>query len=87
LHSKDYRDGSKKTLSDLALPLHVADEFLEKLYRIYSISICMLLLPYLTLTSIHWRWQQDSTMHSKLGPFGHHFAAQRQPINVPNAGA
>jgi hypothetical protein len=33
LLSKDYREGNsavKKTLSDLALPLHVADEFLEK---------------------------------------------------------
>jgi hypothetical protein len=33
LHSKDYREGDsavKKTLSDLALPLNVADELLEK---------------------------------------------------------
>jgi hypothetical protein len=52
LHSKDYREGDsavKKTLSDLALPLHVADELLGKcshhvnLIR-YTIKCTILLL-------------------------------------------
>jgi hypothetical protein len=42
LQSKDYREGDstvKKTLSDLALPLHVVDELLEKCTHLINNSV------------------------------------------------
>jgi hypothetical protein len=64
LHSKDYREGDsavKKTLSDVALPLHVADVLLEKCSHHVNLiqytikyTILLLLMKIIIRTSLHY---------------------------------
>jgi hypothetical protein len=76
LHSKDYREGDspvKKTLSDLALPLHVADEFLEKcsynvnlILYIITQTILLLLLTMKTIIRTFLHYNQADSIFTTL---------------------